>query len=233
MKSAASLLGVGFLVVVGAAGCEATRDAGEQVQREAGVMAEKTRAGAADMAAAAGERTAEAAGQAAKYAADWASEAWRSGQLSETAKSWLRSGASASQAGIEALLQRGEQAAPAAMEIGEALAGAVDSDTMFEPIYQKVEAKAGGAAEPTRLRAEADAAIAGMTRVEVIDGVQVGFKELSSLDLGHRITEEAYLVIWRQDDHLVGFVYRSRRDIALGQLVSLAPRLISLVRAAM
>ena len=52
-------------------------------------------------------------------------------------------------------------------------------------------------------RSEADTAIQGMTRVEVIDGVQVGFKELSSLDLGHRVTEHAYLVVWRQGDRLV------------------------------
>jgi hypothetical protein len=221
---AAALAAMGTMLAAG--GCEASRDAGVQVQREAGVMAEKTRAGAADMVAAAGERTVVAAGA----AADWAGELVRSGQLSDTARSWLRSGAAASQQGIEAVLQRGEQAVPVAMEIGKALTSAVDSDTMFEPIYQEVS---GGSPELALRRSEADTAIQGMTRVEVIDGVQVGFKELSSLDLGHRVTEQAYLVVWRQDDRLVGFVYRSRRDIDLGQLVALAPRLIGLVRSAL
>ena len=210
------------MMVVG--GCEATRDASAGVQREAGVMAEKTRAGAADMVAAAGERGAEAAGA----AADWAGELYRSGQLTDTARTWLKQGAAASQAGIEAVLQRGEQAVPVATEIGKALASAVDSDTMIEPIYQEVS---GASPELVLGRAEADAAISGMTRVEVIDGLQVGFKELSSLDLGHRVSESAYLVVWRQGDRLVGFVYRSRRDVAIGQLVSAAPRLIGLVRS--
>ena len=115
-----------------------------------------------------------------------------------------------------------------ATEIGKALASAVDSDTMIEPIYQEVS---GASPELALGRAEADAAISGMSRVEVIDGLQVGFKELSSLDLGHRVTESAYLVVWRQGDRLVGFVYRSRRDVAIGQLVSAAPRLIGLVRS--
>jgi len=206
------------------AGCDSTRDASAQVQREAGVMAEKTRAGAADMVAAAGERGAEAA----QAAADWAGELYRSGQLSDTARAWIKSGAAASQSGIEAVLQRGEQAVPVAMEIGKTLSSAIDSDTMIEPIYQEVS---GASPELALARSEADAAISGMTRVEVIDGLQVGFKDLSTLDLGHKINESAYLVVWRQGDRLVGFVYRSRRDIALGELVSAAPRLVGLVRS--
>jgi len=222
MTLGAAAVGVVAMMAVG--GCEATRDASAEVQREAGVMAEKTRAGAADMVAAAGERSAEAAGA----AADWAGELYRSGQLTDTARAWLKQGAAASQAGIEAVLQRGEQAVPVATEIGKALASAVDSDTMIEPIYQKVS---GASPELALGRAEADAAISGMTRIEIIDGLQVGFKELSSLDLGHRVSESAYLVVWRQGDRLVGFVYRSRRDVAIGQLVSAAPRLIGLVRS--
>ncbi len=215
---------VSVLGMTAAVGCEATQSASAEVQREAGVMAEKTRAGAADMVAVAGERSAEAA----HAAADWAGELYRSGQLTDTARGWLKQGAAASQAGIEAVLQRGEQAVPVATEIGKALASAVDSDTMIEPIYQEVS---GASPELALGRAEADAAISGMTRVEVIDGLQVGFKELSSLDLGHRVSESAYLVVWRQGDRLVGFVYRSRRDVAIAQLVSAAPRLIGLVRS--
>lgn len=212
-------------------GCESgagqmARDAGAQVQREAGVMAEKTRAGAGELVVAAGERTAEAA-----YAAGaWAGELVRSGQLSDTARGWLRSGAEASRGGIEALLERGEQAVPAALEIGRALGSAIDSDTMFEPIYQEVS---GASPQLAARRAEADEVIRGMPRVEVIDGLQVGFKDLSSLDAGRRVSEQAYLVVWRQDDHLIGFIYRSRRTVELGQLVALAPRLVGLVRSAL
>ncbi len=70
-----------------------------------------------------------------------------------------------------------------------------------------------------------------MTRVEPIEGLQVGFKQLSSLDLGKQVSESAYLVVWRQDDRLVGFVFRSRREVALDQLVREAPRLVALVRS--
>ena len=120
-----------------------------------------------------------------------------------------------------------EQGIPVALEIGKALVGAVDSDTLIEPIYQEV---GGGSPELAVRRTEADAAIKAMTRVEVIDGLQVGFKELSSLDLGHRVSEQAYLVVWRQDEHLVGFVFRSRRDIKIAEVVALAPKLVALVR---
>lgn len=212
-------------------GCESgagqmAREAGAQVQREAGVMAEKTRAGAGALVVAAGERTAEAA-----YAAGaWAGELVRSGQLSEAARGWLRSGAAASRDGIEALLQRGEQAVPVAIEIGRALGSAIDSDTMFEPIYQEVS---GASPELAARRAEADEVIKSMPRVEVIDGLQVGFKDLTSLDAGRRVSEQAYLVVWRQDDHLIGFIFRSRRSVALAELVGLAPRLVGLVRSAL
>lgn len=165
--------------------------------------------------------------EAARVAREWA-EGLNLGELSESAKSWLRRGAEASASGIEAVLQKGEQVVPVAKEIGGALASAIDADTTFEPIYQEV---AGGPPELSRRRSEVDVAIQGMTRVEPIDGLQVGFKQLSSLDLGHSVSESAYLVMWRQGDRLVGFVFRSRRDVSLPQLVAGAPRLVGLVRS--
>jgi hypothetical protein len=182
----------------------------------------RTRA-AAEMAEAAGARTADAA----RAAREWA-EGLRIGELSESAKAWLRAGAEASSSGIEAVLQKGEQVAPVAVEIGRALAAAIDTSTSFEPIYQEV---AGGSPELAQRRAEVDAAIQGMTHVEVIDGLSVGFKQLSAVDMGHHTSESAYLVMWRQHDRLVGFVARSRRDVALGDLVRDAPRLVALVRS--
>lgn len=213
------------------AGCEPgdkqqAREVGAKLQREAGVLADKTRVGAGELAVAAGERTVEAA----EAAGSWAGELVRSGQLSDVSRDWLRRGAEASRVGIEALLQRGEQAAPVALEIGHALVGAIDSDTRIEPIYQEVS---GASPELAARRAEADGLISTMPRVEVIDGLQVGFKDLSSLDLGRQISEQAYLVVWRQDDRLIGFIYRSRRSIDLVTLVGLAPRLVGLVRSAL
>jgi hypothetical protein len=38
--------------------------------------------------------------------------------------------------------------------------------------------------------------------------------------------------MWRQGDHLVGFVYRSRREIDIEKMVAEAPRLVKLVQTA-
>ncbi|HEY8377907.1 MAG TPA: hypothetical protein VIK91_15530 [Nannocystis sp.] len=178
---------------------------------------------AAEMAEAAGARTAEAA----RAARAWA-EGLHFGELSETAKAWLRAGAEASSSGIEAVLQKGEQVAPVAIEIGRALAAATQASVTIEPIYQEVT---GGVTELALRRAEVDAAIQGMTRVEVIDGLSVGFKQLASADLERDGAESAYLVMWRQHDRLVGFVFRSREGVALADLVREAPRLVALVRS--
>ena len=187
--------------------------------REAGALAEKTRAGVGELATSASEQTVAAA----RMTAEWATKLAQRGELTETAKLWLKKGAELSQGGIEAVLAKGQQAVPTALAIGGALATAVDSDTMIEPIYQPIgQAGIGSAA--------AEAAIRGMARVEPIDGLQVGFKELTSLDLGHRVSEQAYLVVWQQSEHLVGFVFRSRRDIAITEVVALAPKLIGLAR---
>ena len=171
----------------------------------------------------AGSRTAEAA----RAARAWAGQL-SLGELSEAARGWLRQGAGASSSGIEAVLAKGEQVVPVAVEIGRALGGAVDTSTQFEPIYQEVP---GGSTELAVRRAEADAAIQDMPRVELIDGLSVGFKQLSSLDAGRSTSESAYLVMWRQHDRLIGFVFRSRRDVALTELVREAPRLVALVRS--
>ena len=228
MATAAMVAG---LVMTGTSACEPgseqrAREVGAEVQREAGVLAAKTRDGAGELVVAAGARTAEAA----EAAGAWAGELVRSGQLSEAARGWLQRGAQASRGGIEALLQRGEQALPVALEIAQALRSAIDSDTRIEPIYQEVS---GASPELAARRAEADSLIDTMPRVEVIDGLQVGFKDLSSLATDRQISEQAYLVVWRQDDRLIGFIYRSRRSVDLVQLVGLAPRLIGLVRSAL
>lgn len=203
----------GLLVGLGLCGCDALSgcDAAKSTQR------------ASEMAQAAGARTAEVAHAAREWAAGLGL-----GELTESAKGWLRRGAEASASSIEAVLQKGEQVVPVALEITRALVAAIDTDTAIEPIYQEV---AGGSTELALRRSEADAAIQGMARVEPIEGLQVGFKQLSSLDAGQHVSESAYLVVWRQDDRLVGFVFRSRRAVALDQLVHDAPRLVALVRS--
>ena len=190
---------------------------------------DRTRAAAEIKGAAAEIKDAAAAEikDAAAAARGWAA-GLRLGELSESARGWLRAGAAASSAGIEAVLEKGEQVVPVAQEIGRSVGKAVDVDTAIEPIYQELS---GGEGDPRR--AAVDAAIQAMPRVEVIDGLQVGFKQVSSLDAGRQSSESAYLVTWRQGDRLVGFVYRSRRSLDLQELVAAAPRLVGLVRSAL
>lgn len=138
------------------------------------------------------------------------------GKLSDTARA-LVADAGKSSAGIEKTIAAGAQIAPAAWEIAKAINGAVDDQTVIEPIVQKADDPAG-----------IDKAIGGMPRVEVIDGVSVGFRQLDQLDVQRSVKERGFLVLWRRDDKLVGFVYRSRREIDLDALVKLAPKLIAL-----
>ena len=97
---------------------------------------------------------------------------------------------------------------------------------MLEPVYQPIGAPGD---DPETGNAKADAAIKDMGRVEVVDGVSVGFKDLTSTSTRERVSERGYLVLWRKDDHLVGFVYRSRKTIDLEKLVAEAPKLLGLV----
>ncbi|MEZ4426755.1 MAG: hypothetical protein R3A51_03580 [Nannocystaceae bacterium] len=151
----------------------------------------------------------------------WASDLTHNGTLSETARGWL-DGADGSK--IAAIVAKGEQLSPAALAIAGSLAAAYESDTAIEPVYQKIDPASGEVTTKA-----VDDAIHEMGRVEVIDGVSIGFKELTSTTAEKRVTEKGYLVLWRRDDHLVGFVYRSRKEIDLEKLVADAPRLYGLV----
>ena len=97
------------------------------------------------------------------------------------------------------------------------------SRRVIEPIYEKTDA-AGQAA--------ADKAIGGMPRVEVIDGVKIGFRQLDKSDAASSVSERGFLVLWRRDDRLIGFVYRTRRAIDIERLVAEVPKLIAVVNAA-
>ena len=74
-------------------------------------------------------------------------------------------------AGVAKVFESSTQMAPAALEIGSVLYGAYDKDIDFDPIWHKVDTPEG--------QAELDASIRDMPRVETIDGLEVGFKDLS------------------------------------------------------
>lgn len=145
------------------------------------------------------------------------------GELSESAKAWLKAQASGDDSTIEAVLTRGVQLAPVALEATKVLVEATDTETAIEPIFQEVGSDT----------AKTDAAIKGMPRVEVIDGLTVGFKQMDSLDASKKVEQRGYLVMWRHEDHLVGFVYRSTRTIDIEKLVAETPRLVKLTQKAL
>jgi hypothetical protein len=144
------------------------------------------------------------------------------GELSDSAKQWLKAQAS-DESTIEGVLVKGVQLAPVALEATKVLADAVDTETAIEPIFQKVDGDTS----------KADAAIGGMPRVEVIDGLTVGFKQMDTLDASKKVEQRGYLVMWRHEDHLVGFVYRSTRTIDITKLIAETPRLVKLTQTAL
>lgn len=147
------------------------------------------------------------------------------GELSKGATAWLAETAANSASKVETVVNKGVQIAPVALEIALVVNAAVDDDTAIEPIYQQIDGD--------RSEAEVDAAIAEMPRVELIDGVKVGFDQLSRIDSDQKVDEQAYLITWRRDDKLVGLLYRSKRTIDLNMLVGEAPRLVALTQKAL
>ncbi len=146
------------------------------------------------------------------------------GALSSAAVSLLDASASASgSASIEAAVAKGKQIAPVVVEAKRTMNEAVDEDTAIEPIYQPIEP--GEAPKVSE-------SIRAMPRVEVIDGVTVGFKMLDDVEMTKIKKERAVLVMWQQGDHLVGFLYRSRRTIDLEVVVRKTPQLMKLMQAA-
>jgi hypothetical protein len=145
------------------------------------------------------------------------------GELSDSAKAWLKSQATSDESTIEAVLVKGVQLAPVALEATKVLIDATDSETAIEPIFQKVDGDS----------AKTDAAIAGMPRVQAMDGLTVGFKQMDTLDASKKVEQRGYLVMWRHEDHLVGFVYRSTRTIDIEKLVAETPRLMKLTQKAL
>lgn len=146
------------------------------------------------------------------------------GELSEKSRGWLDAASDAGH-GIVPFVAKGTQLAPVALEIGKTIDEAVDKDYAVEPIYQEIGDEAA--------QKELDAKLAKMPKTQEIDGVKVGFKRLSEVSSEKKVDESAYLVLWRRDDHLVGFIYRARSEIDVDELAAETPRLIELVNGAL
>ncbi len=223
--------GVALALVCGLAlGCDdASRatDAATQAATRAAADAAKQASDRTQAAAlAAGKQVGDATQQAvdrtrAATARTWA-DLTDTGELSSRTTQWLRE--SAASTDMRAIAAKGEQIAPVALEIGRTINAAVDSDIAIEPIYQALDGR-----DP----AEVDQAIAAMPRVEIVDGLKIGFAELSRSDAGTSVSESAYLVTWRRGDRLVGLVYRSKRTIDIDALIAQTPRLVALTQAAL
>jgi hypothetical protein len=170
---------------------------------------------------------AKAGADAVKEGTDKAKALWAdvpdTGELSSTAQGWIDKTAKGSEGTMASIVASGEQIAPVAKEISDSASKVVDSDHMLEPIYQEVDEGD---------TAEVDKAIGDMPRVEVIDGLTIGFQQLDEKSADAMVKERGYLVTWREGDHLIGFVYRSKRTIDLEALVAETPRIVELVRKA-
>lgn len=113
---------------------------------------------------------------------------------------------------VSNLVVDGKQKAAEVAKMAEAVVPMITDGIGFHAIYQKID----GDDEKAAL----DKAVGDMSRVEVIDGLTVGFEV---------ITTRQILVVWRHDDHMIGFVYTSLTDVLIRHLIDKAPGLIKLV----
>ncbi len=220
---------VSLLSLTPGLGACTTEELADKASDKGRELADKAGDKSRELADKAGDKGKELAGELGDRARDEAGRIWgerpSNGELSDSAMGILRAGAGASGEGAEALLARGEQLAPVAAEVARTLAEVVDSDRMIEPIVQDLDDEAA--------QAKLDARITDMPRVETIDGVDVGFKDVTQYDSAGRETESAYLILWRRDDRLLGLIYRSKQRLNIDVLVKEAPRLLALVQGSM
>lgn len=165
--------------------------------------------------------------QAASATKDWLDEQLpTSGELSSSAQGWLRETAGDEAAdNAEAWVLKGKQLTAAAKEVGGTLNAAIDREWACEPILQLVE-------DPSA-QAQLDGLIGDMPRVETIEGLSIGFKNIGGQTATGTQKDRGLLVLWRRDDHLYGFVLRARRKIDMELLVREMPRLMKIVEAAL
>lgn len=116
---------------------------------------------------------------------------------------------------VSSIIVDGKQVVDKVGEIAREVGPKIGAGLGIQIIYEKI----GDAGAQAAL----DRAIGKMPRVEVIDGLTVGFTPQS---------KRQYLVVWRQGDALVGFVYTSLVDRIIDEVVAQAPRLVKLVRDA-
>ena len=138
----------------------------------------------------------------------------RGEELGRSALELIRPYATGGMDHIENLIVDGKTNAVQAAKLAAVVAPAIADGVGFRPIY--IDLTGEDAKESL------DRAIGKMPRVEVVDGLTVGFRPF---------TKRQFLVAWRQGDRLVGFVYTSLVDVAIGHVVEQAPRLISLASA--
>jgi len=148
----------------------------------------------------------------------------RGGEVAASTWKALKAKVADSPDDIEAFIDKSKQIVGATVTVYRVLDKVVDSDTSIEPIVQPV-------GEPGE--DEVDDAIGDMPNTEVVDDVTVGFKQIKSTDNDTRTDEDGFLVVWRRDDRIVGFVYRSKRDIHLAELRKEIPTLVRAVNEAM
>lgn len=200
------------------------KDKAKQIAKEAAPALDKGKevvAEGVDAAKPVLEKGAEAVGDKAKALVEDLPD---SGELSERSKGWLETAEDAGE-GIEGVITKGTQLAPVAFEIGKVVNESVDKDMAIEPIYQEIG--------DDKAKAELDEKLAKMPKTQEIDGVKLGFKQLTETSSEKKVTEKAYLVIWRRDDHLVGFIYRTRSEVDIDKLIAETPRLFKLIDGAL
>lgn len=145
--------------------------------------------------------------------------------LSDSVRAWIEEGAEGAEGGVESLILEATQIARLVGEIGKVIGEAVDSETIIEPICQRLDDE--------EAMAKTEKAIGDMPRVEVIEGLKAGFKDLTSTDTEAHVKEKGYLVIWRYKDYRVGFVYRTKKTIDIDKLVQEVPKIVKQVNAAL
>ena len=210
-------------------GCEAAKEQQEKASSAAQEQAENTKEGAQELA----ERTQEGARELTDRGKEGLGELTAKGGAlvdypeidTGGAIAWLKRSPSLVETGVEALVVKGAAASPLVAELSSLVREAYDSDTTIMPIYQKLDDE--------QAQQELDEAIADMPKTEEIQGVQVGYKSLDDIDQGKSTKERSYLVLWRHDDHLVGFVYRSRREVDLDEIARRTPAILALIEAAL
>ena len=186
----------------------AADDLGSEARDRARDLADRARAEKRDLTRKAGERVGDVKDRIGGMLG-------RAEAAGDDAIAILRPYAEKSRDHAENLIVDGKQQAGKAAAIAAAVAPKVAQGVGIRPIYVEVGAGGDGAA--------IDAAIGRMPRVEVIDGLTVGFRALGKRQV---------LVAYRRDDHLVGFVYTSLTDMIIEHVIDQAPRLIPLVKLA-